>query len=395
MITLGVSVYPDMRPLEEIAAYLARAARHGFTRVFSSMFSVEGTPREVLELFARLNGAAHELGMEVSLDINPECMSRFGAMPDDLEPFARIGADILRMDGAYGKAENLVMLNNPYGMRIEYNASALKPQTITALCAAGARKDRILACHNFYPQRYTGFAWNKFLQVNADLAQAGVRIGAFVSSQSENTHGVWDATEGLPTVERLRDLPVDLQARLLAAAGATDILFGNAYASESELAAVQEALEPVAPHYLNDDHEQLVNEMASFMSDLPDYFMQKKVRVEPVYDISHVERSLLFDYFPHLDMGDSSEWMWRSRGPRAVFSDKVITPRRYAAASFAPGDVLVVNSNYPHYAGELQVALRPIANDGIRNLVARIDEEEFAMFDAIRDGDVVVFLPVR
>lgn len=395
MITLGVSVYPDIRPLEEIAVYLVCAARHGFTRVFSSMFSVDGTPREVLELFKRLNDVAHELGMEVSLDVNPACMRRLGATPHDLTPFARIGADILRMDGAYGEDENLVMLNNPYGMKIEYNASALKPRTISALCAAGAPKDRILACHNFYPQRYTGFAWDKFRQVNTDLSRAGIRVGAFISSHAKNTHGVWDARDGLPTVERLRDLPSSLQARLVVAGGATEVFFGNAYASEAELAGVREALDPVVPHYLSEAHEQLVAEMASFMSDPLDYSVQKKICVEPVYDVSDVERSILFDYFPHVDMGDSSEWMWRSRGPRVVFADKSIEPRRYAAPSFEPGDVMVVNNNYQHYAGELQVALRPMANDGTRNLVARIDQEEFSMFDTIRDGDICVFLPVR
>ena len=35
----------------------------------------------------------------------------------------------------------------------------------------------------------------------------------------------------------------------------------------------------------------------------------------------------------------------------------------------------------------------PIANDGTRNLVGRIDSQEMTMFDVIADGDVVVFCP--
>ncbi|MBR3161075.1 MAG: DUF871 family protein, partial [Atopobiaceae bacterium] len=229
-VTLGVSVYPDLRPLEEIAAYVVCAAQHGYTRVFSSMFSVEGTPEEVLDLFRRLNGVVHKNGMRISLDINPECMKRFGTAPDDLSVFHAIGADILRMDGAYGEDDNLRMLNNPYGMQIEYNASALTPEAIGALVARGVSRERILACHNFYPQRYTGFRWDKFQAVNKQLQRAGLRIGAFVSSHAPQTHGVWDAMDGLPTVERLRDYPADLQARILAAAGTTDVFFGNAYA---------------------------------------------------------------------------------------------------------------------------------------------------------------------
>lgn len=393
MSVLGVSVYPDIRPLEEIADYLRLAAKYGYTRVFTSMFSVEGTPEEVLAYFRDLDAVAHECGMEVSLDINPECMDRLGATPADLSVFEGIKADILRMDGAYGEDDNVVMLQNPYGMKIEYNASALTPDVIESLVARGVDKDRILACHNFYPQRYTGFRWDKYREVNDRLSKLGIRIGAFVASQAPDTHGVWDATCGLPTVERTRDYPADLAARIIAAAGATDVFFGNAYASEEELAAVAEALAPVEPHYTKPEVE------AAFVhSDFVDFNYvlahQHKVRVEPLFDISDVEREILFDFFPHLDMGDSSEWIWRTRMPRMFYQDQVIAPRRYPLDHFQVGDVVIVNDNYKHYAGEVQVVLEPIVNDGTRNLVARIDPEEMTLFDVIKDNDLVTFLPM-
>lgn len=394
MPTLGVSVYPDIRPLDEISAYLKLAAKHGFTRVFTSMFSVEGTPEEVLAYFRNLDAAAHDVGMRVSLDINPDCMARLGASPADLSVFADIKADILRMDGAYGEDDNVTMLQNPYGMQIEYNASALVPSAIESLVARGVDKDRILACHNFYPQRYTGFRWDKFCEVNERLSKLGICIGAFVASQAPGTHGVWDATCGLPTVERLRDYTADLQARLLAAAGTTDIFFGNAYASEAELAAVAEALAPASPTFASPEREEAVKGFGWF-----DYqqLLDKvhRVRIEPLYDLTPVEREILFGFFPHLDMGDSSEWIWRTRIPRMFFQNETIAPRRYDAAEFPVGSVVMVNDNYKHYAGEVQVVLRPIVNDGTRNLVARIDSQEMTQFDLIGDYDVVEFLPVR
>jgi len=394
MAVLGVSVYPDIRPLDEIAAYLALAAKHGFTRVFTSMFSVEGTPEEVLAYFRDLDAAAHEVGMRVSLDINPECMARLGATPSDLSVFADIKADILRMDGAYGEDDNVTMLQNPYGMQIEYNASALMPSAIESLVSRGVDKSRILACHNFYPQRYTGFRWDKFCEVNARLSALGISIGAFVASHAPDTHGVWDATCGLPTVERLRDYPADLQARLLAAAGTTDIFFGNAYASEEELAAVAEAVAPLEPTFVKPELEQAVK--SSIWFDYKQLLSNvRRVRVEPLFDLTSVEREILFDFFPHLDMGDSSEWIWRTRMPRMFYQDKTIEPRRYDAAEFPVGSVVMVNDNYKHYAGEVQVVLKPIVNDGTRNLVARIDSQEMTMFDLIGDYDVVEFLPVR
>lgn len=395
MATLGVSVYPEMRPLKEIHAYLKRSASYGFTRVFSSMFSMPETPAEVLATFSELNKVAHKHGMRVSLDVNPACMKRLGATPADLSVFANIGTDILRMDGAYGEDDNVRMLSNPYDMSIEYNASALAPEHIEGLVSRGVNKNRMLACHNFYPQRYTGYRWDKFCQVNERLRSTGIRVGAFIASHAPGTHGVWDATCGLPTVERLRDYPADLQARILVAAGTTDVFFGNAYASDEELASVQSALTPVEPHYVCDAHRAMVREFSSYVGTDLNLLNQRKVHVEPLYDLLPVEKSILFDFFPHVDMGDSSEWIWRSRMPRSFFGSESIPMRRYAQDFFQPGDVVMVNDNYKHYAGEVQVVLKPIANDDTRNLVGRINAQEFMQFDVISDGDVVVFVTER
>lgn len=46
---LGVSVYPEQETLEQIDAYLALASKYGFSKVFTSMFSVEGTREEIVK----------------------------------------------------------------------------------------------------------------------------------------------------------------------------------------------------------------------------------------------------------------------------------------------------------------------------------------------------------
>ena len=76
---LGISVYPDLRPLEEIKEYFRLASKYGATRVFSSMFSVEGTRDEVLAYFREMIEAAHEVNLKVSLDVNPMCFEKLGA----------------------------------------------------------------------------------------------------------------------------------------------------------------------------------------------------------------------------------------------------------------------------------------------------------------------------
>ena len=388
---LGISVYPDLRPLEEIEKYFELAGRYGVSRVFSSMFSVQGTKEEVLEYFRKLIVAAHKNSLKVSLDVNPMCFEKMGAKPDDLSVFHGIGVDILRMDLSYGAVEDAKLVTNPYGITIEFNNS---PKIVKGLLEQGIAAKDFYVCHNFYPQRYTAMKWEKFIEKNIELKACAkdLRIGAFISSTAPDTHGVWDAVCGLPTVERLRLLPIDLQARILLATGnVDDILIGNAYASEEEFQKLQEVLA---------DHEKSDQEMDPTLKLLVDHGLIsmekpiKRLRVALDSEVTEKEKEVLFDFFPHLDMGDSSEWIWRTRISRFKYSlpSEVLEPRACKEEMFAVGDVVMVNDNYKHYAGEIQIVKKPIVNDGTRNRIGHLDEDEYQMMELIYDGDIVEFL---
>lgn len=237
---IGISVYPDMRPLDEIVAYMDLASQYGCKRVFTSMFSVKGTQEEIVAYFDEFIKQAHNFDMEVVLDVNPECFEAVGARYDDLKIFADLGADILRMDFSYGIEKDLVLIKNPYGIRIEFNASTLPPFLLKEYLERGVSADALMVSHNFYPQKYTGMKWHKFNALNKEFKALGVSVSAFITSHAPDTHGVWDAKDGLCTVERFRKLSLDLQYRILMATGSIDtLLIGNAYASESELESMQ------------------------------------------------------------------------------------------------------------------------------------------------------------
>ena len=390
MFRFGVSVYPDMSPKEKIIEYLELVARYGCTRMFSSMFSVEGTNEEVLAYFRDIIDVCHTLDIEVSLDVNPECFERFNATPADLSVFADLKVDILRMDLAYGLEDSLTLINNPYGILIEFNASMAPLDLIQGLIDNGVTPEKILVCHNFYPQRYTAMKWQKFKDINRALAPTGIRIGAFISSHAENTHGVWDATDGLPTVERHRDLPIDLQLReILATGDVTDIFIGNAYASETELQTIQEVMKEIEP---DEEKYPVVKVMRKMGATDEQFSPQYKVRVIPDAAITALEAEILFDYFPHSDFGDGSEWIWRSRMSRFIYSKNGAPVREVTGEYFERGDVVMVNNNYQHYAGEVQVVRIPIKNDGTRNRVARLSDAELNLLESIPDGKVVVFI---
>lgn len=389
---IGISVYPDIRPLDEIKQYFALASKYGVTRVFSSMFSVEGTKEEVLAYFKELIEAAHSYNLQVSLDVNPYCFKHLGASPQDLSVFKSIDVDILRMDMDFGPEGDKQLIENPYGITIEFSSA---PRTAKALLDIGCDPKRFIMCHNFYPQRYTGLRWEKFLRVNREIKAVSkdIRNAAFVSSHNENTHGVWDAKDGLPTVERLRDYPMDLQARILLATNdIDDILIGNAYASEDELKALYEVVKE-SENTKFDNPDPILKALAD--NGIIHLDKGKKlIKVDLDNNVLPVEEDILFNFVPHLDMGDSSEWIWRSRMPRFKYSksDQSIPPRHFDCEFFEKGDVMIVNDNYKHYAGEIQIVRETIVNDGTRNRIGHISDDEYTIMELVHDSDMIQFL---
>lgn len=384
--TLGISVYPDISPLEDIKKYIELSSKYGFKKIFSSMFSVEGSKEEVLDYFEELIAFSHKHGMVVDLDVNPDLFKRLDASIDDLSVFSEIGVDILRMDQSFGKDKDFELMNNKYGIDIEFNSNI---KVVDGLVKAGANPEDILVCYNFYPQRYTGFGWDVFREMSSVLKSYGdVNIGAFVSSNNENTHGVWDSKDGLPTVERLRYLPIDTQARILLATGLiNDIIIGNTYASEDELKSLKEVYDNHSFDICNEGLKESI-ESGTFTVNSSQIIQLKPELYEKVSD---VEKDILYNFAPHISIERNNEFIWRSRMSR-IKDERSIEPRTSDKKYFDRGDVLIVNDNYRHYAGEVEIALGKVENDGERNLVARIKEDELMMLDLIDSGILVKFI---
>ena len=391
-MAFGISVYPDIESMDEIREYFALASKYGATKAFSSMFSVEGTKEEVLAYFKELIDEAHKVNIRVSLDVNPDCFKRMGATFEDLSVFKSINVDILRMDLSFGLENDIKLINNNFGIEIELNAGIIDPKIYVD---AGVDPKKIHLCHNFFPQRYTAMRMDAFRKTNKMIKSASrdITVGAFISSNNKNTHGVWGATRGLPTVEMTRTLPIDLQARiLLATKDVDDVLIGNAFASEEEFKALQGVLK------VKDMKEEAKTN--AFLKMFLDYgildtknTLMTKIRVEEEKDNSEDEHDLLFNFYPHFMM-DSSEWLIHSRLSRFKYSkpEYSIKPKPITSRTFSRGDVVVVNDNYKHYCGEMQIVLDTIENDGTRNLVGKITNDELKLLDMLEGQCIIEFI---
>ena len=389
MTQLGIMAYPDLSPMSEIEEYFKLASKYGFTRVTSSMLSVEGTKEEIIAYFREFNQKAHEYGLRVSVDVNTGLMKKLDQSYADISLFHEIGCDIIRLDGSYGAEKDYIMTQNPYGIQIEMNASSSRVlEELDYFREKGAGSDRVLLCHNAYPQRYTGLRWDRFVNTNKSLRKYGYRIAAIVSSNAKNTLGIWGAEDGLPTVEKLRDLPIDLQVRIILATGdVDDILIGNAFASEAEFKAIAQMVK--APKKIEDT--PVYAEMKAYGPILPVFGSCKRLKVILEDDITAIEKENVLDIVPQMDNGDSSEWIWRSRCGRLINKNRPVPVRKYEGECFPAGSVVIVNDTNRHYSGEVQIVRLPIINDGKRNLVGRLAPNEEMMLEMIQTNDLVEF----
>lgn len=346
---LGISVYPEHSTPEQDFKYIKKAAECGFKRVFTCLISAEGDVDEIAARYKKTNEYAQSCGMEVVLDIAPPVFEKFGIDHTNLKPFYEMGANGIRLDEDLPAQEEAMMTFNPYGLKIEVNASQATKHVDYVLSYA-ANRDKLISCHNFYPQKYSALSLEHFHKCNDILREQRIPIAAFVTSQCENTFGPWPVNEGLCTLEMHRDLPIDVQARHLLAMGEVDdIIIGNAFASDEELEA---------------------------LAALTDGKLTFKLEVEE--ENIEVEDKIIYD-FPHYVRGDMGDYMARSTFSRITYANDDISPHN--TRDVKRGDVVVLNNEYGRYKGELHIVLRDMKNEGNKNVVGHVPENEQMLLD--------------
>jgi hypothetical protein len=349
----GISIYNDKASLAENKAYIDRASQYGFSRIFSCLLSIDVTKKEqVIDELHQVNDYAKQKGMEVILDVNPRVFQDLGIGYKDLSFFKQTGADGIRLDIGFTGAEEALMTFNPEGLLIEINMS-IDTHAIDTIIDYMPNTNRLIGCHNFYPHRYTGLTEPFFLKTSHAFKQFGLRTAAFISS-NEATFGPWAIMEGLPTLELLRTLPIDVQAKYMILQNGLidDVIISNCFASEAELRQVG----------------QLRKEYVEFAVDL-------------ATDIPATERAIVLEEL-HVRRGDINDYVIRSTQPRVKYKGHPFNA--FNTPDIKRGDVIIETSEYGHYAGELQIALQDMKNSGKSNVVARVREAELFLLDRLR-----------
>ncbi|WP_178195134.1 MupG family TIM beta-alpha barrel fold protein [Ligilactobacillus sp. Marseille-Q7487] len=349
--TLGISIYPSQSDFEQDKLYLQKAHKLGYTRIFTSLLEINDDSD--VDKYRQIIEYGNQLGFKTVIDVNPGLFDKLKIDYDDLIFFKNLGVYGLRLDVGFTGAEEARMTRNQYGLVIEINMSA-GTNYLDNIMSYHPKTDKLWGCHNFYPQRYTALGEDFFIECSQKYRHFNINTAAFVTSPDAKM-GPWPVQEGLPTLEADRDLPIATQVRrMLATDLIDDILIGNAYATDEELAAVAEVF--FEPH--------------------------PTIQVQLVDDVTELETKIVLEQI-HTYRGDSSDYFVRDSFSRVTYKDEPM-PAHHNDVTIKRGDIMILNEAYGQYKNEVQIALVDMPNDGKRNVVGHVVEHELFLLDQLQ-----------
>ena len=101
------------------------------------------------------------------------------------------------------------------------------------------------------------------------------------------------------------------------------------------------------------------------------------------------EEKIVYEHYHHI-RGDMSDYMARSTMPRITYAHLAVKPEN--TRDLKRGDVVIVNDNYDRYKGEIHIVLQDMENDGRKNVIGRIPENEHILMDFIKPWRPFEFL---
>lgn len=356
MTQLGQSIYPTLE-IADAKRHLEAAIRVGCRHLFTSLHLPEASVHDWHDVRRLLEEAARQ-GMHVAADVSRASLAQFGAAPDDLSPFRRLGLNTLRLDYGFSAAEMRRMLDNRE-FSFQINASTANEETLQELQRNGVDLTRLTAVHNFYPRPETGISLSFYREKNRLFKAYGLRTGAFVPSLKEPRAPIF---AGLPTVEAHRRLSTRVAVAELVAEGLTDIVyFGDPAPDEDDWRAAERIAAGTIPLRV-DWFEPLPEELKPLLAEV------------------------------HTNPPDAAEQVIRSRLGRifAVKNDILPSPRH--TVERPAGSVTIDNVLYKRYAGELQITVADLPADERVNVLGRVIAEDRPLLKHIGPGVRYTFI---
>jgi hypothetical protein len=163
-ITLGISIYPEKIGKEKTIQYINESFNSGFNRIFANLLEIKNNSEgnNKIKIISDCLKYAKNLGMKVIVDVNTQFYREFNYDLLEKKFFLDMGASGIRLDEDF-KGEIEPKLSKK--ILIELNASSgIKTAQLTL--KNGGNPKNIIACHNFYPQEFTGLDYERFIKLS-------------------------------------------------------------------------------------------------------------------------------------------------------------------------------------------------------------------------------------
>lgn len=345
----GISVYMGMNyTLEQNLEYIGFARKCGFENVFTSLHIPEADYERSINEFKAMVEYAGKLSMNVTADISPRTFRYLGASMKDFKVLKDLGLFGIRVDFGFSAEEIAEFTRNPFGMKIEINASTVTQKFLREFEAFNPVYNNFQACHNYYPRRSTGISLETYLYKNELLKKYEITISSFIPSLINKRGPVF---EGLPTLEKHRFIEPRISAKHLFATGSDCVIFGDSIPSRGEIESVGRIDEKV----LELDIELFTRER-----------IQKGIVLGPL----------------HINRPDPAEDVIRSTASReSLPKDIRIEPENTIERK--AGHITIDNAGYLRYSGELQICKKMLPRDERVNVVGKVVDEEVFLLDYI------------
>jgi hypothetical protein len=345
----GISVYMGLGyTLEQNMEYIENAKKHGFENIFTSLHIPEADYKKSIDEFKRMVDFAKKLGMKVTADISPRTFKYLGADMNDFKVLYDMGLYGIRVDFGFSPEEIAQFTRNPYGMKIEINASTVTQRFLNEFEKHKPDFGNFQACHNYYPRQNTGISIETCISKDRLLKKYDILISAFIPSLTNKRGPIY---EGLPTLERHRYMQPQIAAKHLFALGIDNVVFGDSIPSNEEIASVGSIDEDVL-----------------------------ELRVD-TYTSSEIEKGIMFKNV-HQNRPDPAEDVIRSTASRESLPPGTrIEPCNNIERNI--GDITIDNSGYLRYCGELEICKKKLSPDKRINVAGKVIDEEMFLLDYI------------
>lgn len=347
----GISIFVGMdNSLKENLNYMKKAHEYGFDRIFTSLHIPEAEYEKAVDEFYEITKLADKLEMKIIADISPRAFGYLNADMNDLKSLSDLNIYGLRVDFGFSPSEIAAFTRNPYGLKVEINASTVTERFLREFEKNNPNYEMIQACHNYYPRLNTGISEELFLKKNDLLMKYDIEIGAFIPSQTQKRGPIY---EGLPTLEVHRFINPCIGAKHLLALGIDNVFFGDSIADDYELKAVGQL------------DEKLIELNIELMT------------------ANEIAKKIIFSEY-HENRPDCASDVIRCAGSidkleknDTIFPENNIERKK--------GYITIDNKDYLRYCGELQICTRDLPYDKRVNIVGKVIEEEIFLLDYINE----------